>query len=64
MKMPVIGDIVRFDGEATKVMNVHTISDKVHFELKGTDGVTGAVPRQSIEWNGKQFIVNPNKLGF
>jgi hypothetical protein len=62
VKMPAIGDIVRHQGQYTTVIDRPIINQTVHYALKGKDGVNTAVPSQYVEWNGKQFIVNPNKL--
>ncbi|TCP29796.1 hypothetical protein EV207_10888 [Scopulibacillus darangshiensis] len=64
MNKPHVGDTVRFDGQTTKVIDRLVISETVHLALKGSDGINAAVPSQSVEWNGRHFIVNPKKLVF
>lgn len=64
MKKPTEGDIVKFDGQFVTITGTPIIRETVYFALKGQDGVNTAVPYQAVEWNGKQFVVNPDKVTF
>ena len=62
VKNPLVGDIVQLDGESTVIIDHIRINKRLYYALKDQDGVKEAVPSESIEWGGQQYIVNASKL--
>lgn len=51
------GNIVKFDGHFTKVVDYKAIDFQTCAILENKDGLVGAVPVSDIKWNSKQFVV-------